>query len=125
MFGKKDVASVATIHYSLGDVNSRSSDVESVVNVPDLIDCPAVDPHPQTNIGILFEFLTDFQCTTHRFFRALKEKQRHSVTGRHTDQLAGGFSFSKALGASDNATELLDCLDLLVYQQFGIPDNVD
>src|SRR5713101_6857621 len=66
-------SSVATIHHPLGHIDSRTGDIESVINVPDLIDWPAVNSHPQTKIGIFFKLLTDFQRATHRFFRTAKE----------------------------------------------------
>ena len=54
VFRKKDVSGVSAVHYPLGYVNSAAGDVDAVIDVPDLIDRPAVNPHPYTNVSILF-----------------------------------------------------------------------
>src|SRR6266852_7748015 len=51
--GDKDVSRVAQSHHPLCNINSNSSHVPLIVNVPNLIDGPTVDTHPQTKVGMV------------------------------------------------------------------------
>src|SRR5438477_7962090 len=115
MFREKNVAGVATIHDPLRDIDSGACDVESVINISDLIDWGAVNSHPQTDGRIFFQLLSDFQGAADRVVRALEEKKRHAVAGRQSNQLSAGFGASKTFRVSHDPTELLNRLDLFVH----------
>ena len=124
-FGKKDVAGIATIHHSLCDVDSGSSDVRLIVDVGDSVDRAAVDPHANLKAGPLLQFLTDFQGALCRIFRCAKEEQRHSISCRQSDEFFRCFGRAKTTTTTDDFVQLVQPLDLLVDQQTGIPDDVE
>ena len=48
--GQKNVIGVTAIHYALGDVNSRTCDIDTLVHVGDPVDRAAMDPHSDTDL---------------------------------------------------------------------------
>ena len=67
----------------------------------------------------------NLQRTSRRLFRAVKERKRHPVPGRHPDEFAGCFCRVKTLGIPNDLVEFLQRFDLLVDQQFRIADHVN
>ena len=60
----------------------------------------------------------NLQRASGRLFRAVKEKERHSVSGRHSNELAACFRRAKAFGVSDDLIQFLQQFNLLIDQQF-------
>src|SRR3982751_3793194 len=125
VFGKKDVAAVATIHYSLRYIDSRPSDVALIVYVGNSVDRSAVDAHPDLQAGTLLQLLADLERTFHRIFRCAKKEQRHSIAGRHTNEFFGCFSRLERMAAADDFVQLAQPLDLVVHQPPGVDDDVE
>ena len=85
--GKKDVAGIATIHYSLGDINSAARHVCAAVHVHHAANWAAVHTYAQAQTRVpLFERATDFQRALHRVFRAMVKDQRHAIAGGEFEQ---------------------------------------
>src|SRR6516165_11334846 len=82
MTGKKNVTSVATIHYPPGDVDAASGHVGAFGHVHHTTDRSTVNAHPNLQARIAFECATDLNRTLRRFLRTLVENQRHPVAGR-------------------------------------------
>src|ERR1700758_828394 len=87
--GKKNMAGVAAIHHPLRDIDSRSSNIGSIVDVRDFVDRAAVDAHAEAERG-LSQAACNLDCATCRSFRSGKENQNHSVAGRQSHQLVSG-----------------------------------
>ena len=67
-FREQNVSGVATIHYPLGDVNTRAGDVRLLVQVRDFVNGAAVNSHAHPQLGMLFQRLRDFDRALHRRF---------------------------------------------------------
>jgi hypothetical protein len=67
----------------------------------------------------------NLQRASGRLFRAVKEKERHSVSGRYSNELATCFCHPETFGASDDLIEFLEQFNLLIDQQFRITHRVD
>jgi hypothetical protein len=67
----------------------------------------------------------NLQSTSHRFFRIAKEKERHAVTGRHSDEFPACFRRTKTFRASHDPIQFSQQLNLFVDQQLRITHNVD
>jgi hypothetical protein len=74
---------------------------------------------------MLLQCSADLECTSHRLFRTVEEKERHPVSGGHPDQFTFGFGGPKTFGASYDLIQLLEQLNLLIDQQFRVTDDVD
>ena len=108
------MSGVATIHQPLCYIESRSSHVHSVVNVSDLINRTAVNPHSHLNVWRLFQCLADFQRTLHGLFRAAKKNQRHPISGWHPDELAAFFRRLETFGAAHDLVQFMHQFNLFV-----------
>jgi hypothetical protein len=116
---------IATIQNPLGDVDSRTCKVCFVVNVFDRIDRAAVNPHPHLDVRTILQRPANIERTSHRFFRSVKKEKRHPVSRRHANKFAICFSRSKTFGAAHDLIQVMEQLDLLIYQQFRVTDHVD
>ena len=123
-FRKENVAGVAAAHYSFGDVDPNARDVVSIVNIFDLVNRSAVNPHPQPNVWLIFQRSGNFHRTLHRFLGGLKENQRHPVAGGDANKFPSGLTFPKLRSVPNRIVELLDHLALLVHEQLRITDHV-
>ena len=52
--------------------------------------------------------------TPHRLFQTAGKKQSHTITGRHSDELAARFRRPETFGAADDLVKPLRQLNLLV-----------
>ena len=125
VLGKKDVPRIATIHHSLCDVDPSSGDVRLIVDVGNTVDRSAVDPHADLEAGTFLQFLADLDRTLHRIFRCAKKEQRHSISSRHTDEFLSCFGRAETITTADDFVQLAQPLDLLIYQQARVADNVE
>src|SRR4030095_556205 len=116
---------IATIQNALGNVDSCSCKVCFVVNVFDRVDRAAMNPHPHLDVRTILQGPANIERTSHRFFRGVKKEQGHPVSGRHANKFAICFSRSKTLGTAHDLIQVLEQLDLLIYQQFRVTDHVD
>jgi hypothetical protein len=69
--------------------------------------------------------LANLQRTSDRLLRTAEEKERHAITGRHSDEFPACLRRTKALRASHDPIQFLQDLNLFVDQQFGITHYVD
>ena len=125
MFGQKNMPGIAAIQNPLRDVDSRPCHVCFLVNIGHSINRAAVNSHPQLDVRMLLQRFADLERTSHRFFRAMEEKEGHSVSGRHSNQFPSFFSRPKTFGAPHDLIQLLEQLNLLIDQQFRVTDDVD
>ena len=109
---------VAAIEHALRDVDPRPRHVRLVVDIPDRIDRPAVNSHPQLNVRLLLQGFASFERTAHRLFRTAEEKERHPVSGRHSNEFAACFCRTKRLRSVHDLVQLLQQFNLLVDQEF-------
>ena len=116
---------IAAIHDALRHVESRPRDVRLVINIGDLIHWAAVHSHPQLDMRMLLQCSADLERTSHWLFRTLEKQQRHSIAGRHPDESTFCFGGPKTFGAPDDLIQLLEQLNLLIYQQLRVTDHVD
>ena len=73
---------------------------------------------------ILFQFLTDLDRAPHRRFRAIKKNERHPIAHGKSDQLACFLGTADLLCTTDNLTQLLQVLALLIEKQPRITDQI-
>ena len=125
MLRQENMSGIATIHDPLRHIESRSSHVDPVVNVIDLIDRAAVNSHSYLNVWRIFQRLADFQRTLRGLFRTAKKNQRHPVSGWHPDKLAALFRRLETFCASHDMIQVLHQFNLFVDQQLRITDHVD
>jgi hypothetical protein len=118
MLGQKNMPGIAAIQHPLRDVDSRSCKVRFVVNVPDRIDWTAVNSHSHLDVRILLQHLANLERTARGLFRTVKKKERHSIAGRHSNELAPGFRSAKAFRSAHDLIQLLEQFNLLVHKQF-------
>jgi hypothetical protein len=53
VFRNQNVTGIAAIHYSLRQVDSRSGNIRSIVEVSNHIDWAAMDSHPQSQRAVI------------------------------------------------------------------------
>src|SRR5437773_2277025 len=63
------------------DINERS-------NIDDLVDWPAVNPHPQPNVRINLNRGANLHGAFDRRLRIVEKRKRHAVAGSNADELA-------------------------------------
>src|SRR3954451_17624406 len=114
---QQNVAGIATIHDSLGDINASSREVWSIVNVFDLINRSAMNPHANRAVRMVAEHRRYFERAPRRLLRAFEKKKHHAIAGRKTDQFPSRFRLLKAFGGPNGAIQFLDGFDLLVSQE--------
>src|SRR3954469_17359510 len=114
---QQNVAGIATIHDSLGDVNASSREIWAIVNVFDLINRTAMNPHANWAVRTVAEHRRYFERAPRWLLRAFEKKKHHAVTGRKTNHLPSRFRLLKAFGCSNGAIQFLDDFDLLVSQE--------
>ena len=54
VFRQKNVTGIAAIHHPLRHVNARPGNVGTIAHIDHFIDRPAVNPHPQPDVGMVF-----------------------------------------------------------------------
>ena len=116
---------IAAIQHPLRDIYSRSCKVRFVVNIGDSVDWATVNSHPHLNTRMILQSFANLECTSHWFFRAMEEQERHPVSRRHSAEFAACFRRSKTFGVSDDLIQFLEQLDLLIDEQFRITHHVD
>ena len=116
MSGQKNMPGIAAIEHSLRDIDSRSCKVRFIVHISDSADWAAVNSHPHLNVRMILQSFANLECTSHRFFRAMEEKERHPVSRRHSTEFAACFRRPKTFGASHDLVQFLEQLDLLINQ---------
>ncbi len=116
---------VAAIQHPLGDVDPSSSKVCLVVHIGDSVDGATVNSHPHLDLRMLLQSPANLKSTSHRFFRAMEEKERHSVSRRHSTEFSACFRRPETFGTPHDLIQLLEKFNLLIDKQFCIPHHVD
>src|SRR5438105_2408482 len=119
------MSGVPAIHHSLADIDSGPGDIHLVIEINHLIDRAAVNSHPQLDMRLTAQRLTDFERATHRLFRAAEKKQHHAVPGGQTNQFSTGFRIPETFCSANNSIEVVHYLNLLIDQQFRVTNDVD
>jgi hypothetical protein len=123
---QKDVASIATIHHSLGKIDSSAGNVGSFIDIFYLGDRPAVDPHSNLQRGFTpTEPAVDFQRATYRRFRRCEKNERYAIACRQSHKLPGLIGCLKLGAATHNHAQLAHHRLLIVDKQPGIADDID
>ena len=68
VFGNQNVTGIAAIHYALRQVDSRSGNIRSIVDIRNHIDWTAMDSHPQSQLRILLHRVRDLEGALRRRF---------------------------------------------------------
>jgi len=123
--GQKNMPRIAAIQHPLRDIYSRSCKVRFVVNIGDSVDRATVNAHPHLNTRMILQSFANLECTSHWFFRATKEKERHSVASRNSIEFAACFRSAKRLRSVHDLVQLLQQLNLLIDQQLRITHRVN
>ena len=116
---------IAAIQYPLRDIYTRSCKVRLVVHIGDSVDWATVNSHPHLNVRMFLQSPANFESTSHRFVRAAKEKERHSVSRRHSIKFAARFRSAKTFSAANDLVEFLEKLNLLIDEQLRVAHHID
>src|SRR6266436_334628 len=101
------MSAVPAIHHALANVDSVPGNIHLVIEINHLIDRAAVNSHPQLDVSLTTQCLTDFERATHRLFRAAEKKQHHAVPSWQTNQFPTGFRFPETSCSANNSIEFL------------------
>ena len=82
MFRNKNVPGVATIHHALCNVDPSAGDICLFVQISDLVNRPAMNSHADVKLGMIFQFLADFECAQNWCFGTVAKNERAAVAGR-------------------------------------------
>src|SRR5437667_1105915 len=107
---------IAAIQHPLRDIDSRSCKVRFVVHIGDSVDWAAVNSHPHLNMRMMLQRPANLESTSHRFFRATEEKERHPIASRHSIEFAACLRSAKTFGVSNDLIEFLQQFNLFIDQ---------
>src|SRR5712692_10573675 len=62
-FRQENMPGIAAIHHALSHVDTGTGDIGPLVYIQDYIDRPAMNSHPQPNLGMIFYCRADLLCT--------------------------------------------------------------
>ena len=123
---QKDMASIATIHDSLGKIDSSAGNVRSFIDIFYVGDRPAVDPHSHLQRRITSpESAGDFQRATHRRLRRCEKNERYAIACRQPHELLSLIGCLKLGAAAHDGAQPAHHRLLIVDEQLGIADDVD
>src|SRR5437899_7056093 len=125
VLGQQDVASIATIHHPLGNINSGAGNVGPTAYIHDAADRATMHTHAQFEFGVFLQRAADFERAFNRRFGGVVKYQGHTVARRNRNQPIIDFRFVKLLSAAYNLVEYFKQSALLIDQQLGVADNVD
>jgi hypothetical protein len=75
------MAGVAAIHYPLGDVDSGTGDIYSMVDIADFADWAAVNSHTdEDRFRLIFECTGDLKRTADGRLGTIAEDESHAIT---------------------------------------------
>jgi len=83
-----------------------------------------VNAHSQLQLWIVFQFLADLDRTPRRRFWTFKKNQRHPIANGKSNQFPCFFGNAELFGTTDNLSEVLHVLTLLVEKQLRITDQI-
>jgi hypothetical protein len=97
------VTSITTVHHSLRNVDSSSSNIGSVVHILDLVDRAAVNAHPHSNMRLISQLLTDFQGALRWFLQTPEKQECHPISRWQSQKLSGCFRVPKTGRIADDS----------------------
>ena len=104
----ENVPGIAAVHHPLRNINSGAGDVGAVVHIGHATDRPAVNSHPELNVRMTFQRITNLECTFHRRFRVGKKRKHHSVARWQTDQFLGCVCASELFRVAHHLVQLVE-----------------
>src|ERR1700693_4327663 len=114
----QNVPRIATVHYSLSDIDTASGYIAVRIDIGDAIDRAGVNSHSQPEAGTPFlESLTHFQRASRRRFQVAKKNQRHSVACRQRDELLAPPGSNECKAAGNSLLELTQDFPLVIHRQ--------
>src|SRR5438094_5006019 len=116
---------IAAIHHPLRHVDTGPSGIGPLVNIDNLIDRSAMDPHPQPNLWMIFYSSTDLDGAFDRCFRIVKKHQQHSVPRGNTNEFAVGSGLLNSRRASHDPLDLAHNPTLLGDEQRRVLTNIN
>src|SRR5712692_7531354 len=123
-FRQENMPGIAAIHHALSHVDTGTGDIGPLVYIQDYIDRPAMNSHPQPNLGMIFYCRADLHCTFNWRFMIAKKHKRHSIAGWQANQFLLGFGATKSRTAFHNARQLAHDAALLCDEQRRVLDHV-
>ena len=124
MFGKQNVTAIAAIHYPLGHVNPTTGDVGAAADISYLAHRPAMNSHPNGNVGMGLKRLCNLERALRRFLCAIAKDQRHPIAGRQPNELFVSRVAHLRCPEHDRC-QLAEALLLFLEQELRVTDNVD
>jgi hypothetical protein len=124
-FGEQNMACIAAIHHPLRHVHPGTGQIGTIAHIDDLIDRPAVNPHSQPDIGMIFQSCGNFRSAFNRRLRVVKKYQAHSVARRNSHQPSANICAAKLLGVLHQTGQLTHYARLVRNEEQRISDQVD
>ena len=121
---EQNVAGIAAIHDALRDVDAAAGDVAVGVDVRNAVDRAAVNSDAQLDVRMAAENFRQLQRAADGGLRIAKEHQRHSVSGRQTNEPVGGLRAREFWGVANGVLQIVNDALLLVHVQARVGDDV-
>ena len=99
---QKDVAGVAAIHHSLGDVDPGAGDIGLLVQIADLVNRTAVHTRADFQFWMTLQCLADFHGAENRRLRAVAKNQRDAVARRQAQKFSFRFRLFELFRPADD-----------------------
>jgi hypothetical protein len=122
--GQQNVSIISAIHHPLRKVNPSAGDIRCIIYVANFVDRPTVDAHSQLQLRVVFQLLADLDRTPHGRFWTIKKNERHPIAHGQSNQVPCFFGAVDLLCATDNFSQLLQVLTLLIEEQGRITDQI-
>ena len=84
-FRHENMTRITAIHHPLRHVYARTGDVGTIVHIDDFIHRPAVNSHPQPNVGMVFDNGRDFHRAFNGRLWVVKEYKQHPIARRNAN----------------------------------------
>src|ERR1041384_4343455 len=110
----KNMSRISAIHDLLRHVNASACNICPVINVLNLIDRAAMNPHPQFELWMFSYLFRNGDGAINWCFRTVTEDKRHSISTGKPNQASSLLRGANLFGATDNLFQSFLDLTLLV-----------
>ena len=73
---------ITAIHHPLGDVDSGTGYIQTLIDIDGPVDWPAMNTHTEANVGVAFDRSANLHRAFDGCFRVIEEDQRHAIARR-------------------------------------------
>src|SRR5581483_1494569 len=106
---------IATIHYTLRDVNAPTRHVGIRIDVSSAKNRPSMDTHAQLKLGLVAQCLSHLQRAQYRRLWIAEEHQCHAVPRRETDEFIASGRLAELRCVLNKILERLDYRLLTIH----------